>query len=293
MECKKYFQFEKRKFSQNGIASFYLSGSGSFVITAPDLPLKAEVVPPQQDEKIVEELLEVLFGDNDAESATINNSDVKSYADFPRYPEVIAKWINEENTPLRWKQKTGYRLKELSFSAFYPSDEQSTVRAGFVNRIAETEREMSLIIEKEKTLVPGCYHVNASGIVEFDWDKIGGGSTEFWTLTDKYNLLFNKEIEILKEFADYKLNEIDRITTLLNDLSDQLNASAEKLKEGTEKIKQSKKSGIPLDPKELEYYDNINLTNHKMYDEAAVLKKEFDELTEEYKALCKILGECR
>lgn len=289
MECKKYFQFDKRKYTQDGIVSFYLSGSGSFVITGPDWPSEAGFVSPEQDERIVEEFLEALFVSKDSDSLPLISSDISSYADIPNHPEVLADWINDDNTPFRWKYETGYKLKEISFSGFYPSDERSTIRAGFSRKLGETVRSINMIIEKQRALVPGCYHIDNSGGVIFDWDRIDRGNTEFWALQEQCNELFDRQMGLLEELRSFKSSEIDELNKRSIELYEQV--PTDKLCEYTQKIKQSMENGVDLDPKEQEYYEGIEQIADKLTDEAEKLDQEADELMEEYERLCELLGE--
>ena len=254
MECKKYFQFDKRKFTQDGIVSFYLSGSGSFVITGPDWPPEAGFTPPEQDEKIAEEFLDAIFSSENADSSPLTDSNISSYADLPHHPDVLADWINNENTPFRWKYETGYKLKEISFSGFYPSDEKSTIRAGFTRKLGEVVRDINLILEKQKALVPGYYSVNDNGVVIFDWDRIDRSNTEFWELHDKCNGLFDQQMALLQELKSFKYDEIDELNTRSFEL-------------------------VLQEP------------DDNMREEINGILAEVDELTEEYERLCELLGE--
>ena len=257
MECKKYFQFDKRKFTQDGIVSFYLSGSGSFVITGPDWPPEAGFTAPEQDEKLAEEFVEAIFGSENADSSPLYSGNIASYADIPHNPDTLADWINNENTPFRWKYETGYKLKEISFSGFYPSDERSTVRAGFTRKLGETVRGIYLILEKQKALVPGYYSVNDNGVVIFDWDRIDGSNTEFWELKNMSDELFDRQMELLKELRSFKYDEIEELTDRSREL----------------------------------YYLYVQEHDDKMAEEFDGIHAEVDELNKEFDRLCELLGE--
>ena len=289
MECKKYFQFDRRKFTQDGIVSFYLSGSGSFVITGPDWPPEAGFIPPEQDEKIAEKFLDAIFGSEGADSSPLVDDNISSYADLPHHPDVLARWINDENTPFRWKYETGYKLKEISFNGFYPSDEQSTIRAGFTRKLGELVRDINLVLEKQKALVPGYYIVNDNGVVIFDWDRIDSSNTEFWELQNKCSELFDQQMALLQELKSFKSDEIDELLMRTSELIRQV--PDDKMKEYAQKLDQATANGIVLDPKEQEYYDNIERTVDKMTAEINELDRETDELTKEYDRLCELLGE--
>lgn len=252
--AKKYFQFDKRKFTQDGILSFYLSGSGSFVITGPDWPPEAGFAPPEQDEKLAEEFIDALFGSPDAEHSPLSGCDIWSYADIPHHPDMLADRINNENTPFRWKYETGYKLKEISFSGFYPSDERSTVRAGFTRKLGEVVRDINLILEKQKALVPGYYRVNDNGVVIFDWDRIDRSNTEFWRLQEECGELFDRQMALLQELKNFKYDEIDEMN----------------------------KRSLEL---------TLQEPDDKMAEEIDRLVTEVNELTEEYERLCVLLGE--
>lgn len=289
MECKKYFQFDKRKFTQDSIVTFYISGSGSFVITGPDWPPEAGFTPPEQDEKIVEEFLGALFVSEDADMFPLISSEISSYADIPHHPDVLVDWINYDNTPFRWKYETGYKLKEISFSGFYPSDERSTIRASFPRKMGETVRSLNMIIEKMRALVPGYYHIDNSGNVIFDWDRIDGSNTEFWELKDKYNELFDRQMALLKELQSFKLSEIEELNKRSFDLLQQM--PKDKQEAYTKKLKKSLESGVELDPREEEYYEKFNQITDKLMEELDELGTEVDELEEEYEIVCELLGE--
>ena len=131
MDYRKEFEFQHLEYREEDNFTVFLSGSGSIVITAPDVPMKPGIIHPSIDDRIAVEFVESL------QKVTVRG--VRTYkgdnlvrVPFERLPyetEILVKDINEEdllkdgyypNLPVRWSQITGYRLKEISFASLYP-----------------------------------------------------------------------------------------------------------------------------------------------------------------------------
>ena len=197
MEYRKEFEFQHLEFREEDNFTVFLSGSGSIVITAPDVPMKPGIIHPSIDDRIAVEFVESL------QKVTVRG--VRTYkgdnlvrVPFERLPyetEILVNEINEEdllndgyypNLPIRWSKKTGYRLKEISFASLYPDViEDNIMRINnkhlreMIRSMNEREKELK---KKMEELEPGWYRFEDEALLEIE-------NPAFWEMYYEYRAM--------------------------------------------------------------------------------------------------------